>query len=452
MLMPPQTVSRIPTRSREFGACNHHANPFDAGLSGFERLNAGFRRTYRQSANAVRLGTHGGETESDTAATMPLMDNKSFDTSRSTLIGHRLGLVSIIGLWGFYFVIITMRAGITGYPHQVEMVLYRIAVTALAIGSTFLLYLFLERFADRSLRWRIAIAFAAAVPVAAIIAAFNLYLFEFADPLNLFKGEEWEAERELIEEFKALNPWAMWQGYAEAVMSRYFVVIAWALLYMALGYAQIVRQAERRAAIFAQEAQTSQLRALRYQVNPHFLFNTLNVLSSLVMRDRRDEAEQMILNLSTFYRTSLTSEPTDDVSLDEEIRLQRLYLDIEAVRFPERLIIDISIPQSLKGCCVPALILQPLVENAIKYGVSRVRRPVKVAIHAREDNDKLIITVSDDGDPLPEDAPHGTGVGLNNVYERLDARYGEDSSVIWAPTPGGGFLVTLELPINRESC
>lgn len=381
------------------------------------------------------------------------MEAKSFEASRSTLIGHRLGLVSIVGLWGFYFVIITMRAGITGYPHQMEMMLYRIAVTSLAVGLTFLLYLFLERFADRPLRWRIAIAFAAAVPVAAGIAAFNLYMFEFADPLNLFKGEDWAEERALIEEFQALNPWAMWQGYAEAVMSRYFVVISWTLLYMALGYAQIVRQAERRAAIFAQEAQTAQLRALRYQVNPHFLFNTLNVLSSLVMRDRRDEAEQMILNLSTFYRTSLTSEPADDVSLEEELRLQRLYLDIESVRFPERLIIDVSIPQSLNGCCVPALILQPVVENAIKYGVSRVRRPVTVSIHGREENGKLIITVTDDGDPLPQtDAPHGTGVGLNNVYERLDARYGEESNVTWGPRPEGGFAVTLELPINRETC
>ncbi len=380
------------------------------------------------------------------------MDRKPLESPRSTLIGHRLGLMSIIGLWGFYFAVITIRAAILAYPGQASMLLYRVAVTALAVGLTFLLYLFLERFADRPLRWRIPIAFAAALPIAAIIGAFNLYIFEISDPLQLFAGEEWSEERELFAEFRALDPYAMWRGFAEQVMSRYFVVIAWTLLYMALGYAQIVRRAERRAAIYAQEAQTAQLRALRYQVNPHFLFNTLNVLSSLVMRDRRDEAERMILNLSTFYRTSLTSEPADDVSLEEEIRLQRLYLDIEAVRFPERLIIDMSVPQFLNGCCVPALILQPVVENAIKYGVSRVRRPVTVAIHAREENGKLIITVSDDGDAPQKDTPHGTGVGLNNVYERLDARYGEDSNVTWGPKPGGGFLVTLELPINRESC
>lgn len=380
------------------------------------------------------------------------MNGRSLEPSRNAAIGHRLGLVSVLGLWGFYFAVVTIRAAIMAYPGQLEMLVYRVFVIGLAIGLTFLLYLFLERFADRPLRWRIPIAFAAALPFAAMIAAFNFYVFEVLDPLQIFKGEEWEEQREMIEEFQARDPLAMWRGFAEAVLSRYFVVIAWALLYMALGYAQIVRQAERRAAIFAQEAQTAQLRALRYQVNPHFLFNTLNVLSSLVMRDRRDEAEKMILNLSTFYRTSLTSEPADDVQLEEEIRLQRLYLDIEAVRFPERLIVDISIPKSLNGCCVPALILQPIVENAIKYGVSRVRRPVTVSIHAREENGKLIITISDDGDPLPEDAPHGTGVGLNNVYERLDARYGDESNVTWGPGEEGGFAVTLELPINKETC
>lgn len=380
------------------------------------------------------------------------MNGRPPELSRNAAIGHRLGLVSVLGLWGFYFVVVTIRAAVMAYPGQLDMLIYRIVVISVAIGLTFLLYLFLERFADRPLRWRIPIAFAAALPFAAVIAGFNFYVFEVWDPLGLFKGEEWEEQREMIEEFQARDPLAMWRGFAEAVLSRYFVVIAWALLYMALGYAQIVRQAERRAAIFAQEAQTAQLRALRYQVNPHFLFNTLNVLSSLVMRDRRDEAEKMILNLSTFYRTSLTAEPADDVALEEEIRLQRLYLDIEAVRFPERLIVDIAIPKSLNGCCVPALILQPIVENAIKYGVSRVRRPVTVSIHAREENGKLIITVSDDGDPLPADGPHGTGVGLNNVYERLDARYGAESNVTWGPREGGGFAVTLELPINRETC
>jgi len=380
------------------------------------------------------------------------MDNTHPESVRSVNVDRQIGMISIVGFWAFYFTVITVRAAVFGWEGQMGMLAYRVIVTLFAIFLTYLLFLFLERFADRPLRWRIPIAFASALPVAAAIAAFNALIFEVADPMNLFSGEEWEVERQQMQQMLEMDPYAQYRIFVEQVMSRYFVVIAWSLLYMALGYAQIVRRAERRAAIFAQEAQTAQLRALRYQVNPHFLFNTLNVLSSLVMRDRRDEAEQMILNLSTFYRTSLTAEPADDVSLEEEIRLQRLYLDIEAVRFPERLKVEIDVPKALNSCCVPALILQPIVENALKYGVSRVRRPVTIAIRAKEVEGKLIIAIADDGDPMPADGPHGTGVGLGNVRDRLEARYGEDSSATWGPRPEGGFAVRLEMPINRESC
>ena len=176
------------------------------------------------------------------------MNGKLIESPHSTLIGHRLGLVSVVGLWGFYFAVVTLRAAVMAYPGQSEMLVYRVVVTAAAIGLTFLLYLFLERFADRPLRWRIPIAFAAALPVATLIAGINVYIFEIADPLALFKGDEWSEQRELIEEFRALDPLAMWRGFAESVMGRYFVVIAWALLYMALGYAQIVRRADAHRA------------------------------------------------------------------------------------------------------------------------------------------------------------------------------------------------------------
>jgi LytS/YehU family sensor histidine kinase len=191
------------------------------------------------------------------------------------------------------------------------------------------------------------------------------------------------------------------------------------------------------------------LRALRYQVNPHFLFNTLNSLSSLVLTGRREQAERMILNLSTFFRTSLCDDPTVDVPLSEEIYLQRLYLDIEAVRFPERLVVDIDIPERLQSACVPGLILQPLVENAVKYGVSRSKKPVTIRIRASESELGLSLCVEDDGDPLPTpiDRPNGTGVGLQNVRDRLVARFGEAGSCRWGPMPGGGFAVRLSMPM-----
>ncbi len=238
---------------------------------------------------------------------------------------------------------------------------------------------------------------------------------------------------------------------ADQALNGYFFFAAWGALFLALGYAAAVRNAEREAAGYRAAARESELRALRYQVNPHFLFNTLNSLSTLILKDSRDEAEKMILNLSTFFRTSLTADPTEDVVLAEEIRLQRLYLDIETIRFPERLNIEIVVPQALENACVPCLILQPLVENAIKYGVSRAKRPVTVKITAREDSQGLVLSVEDDGEPLGEDARlKGTGVGLKNVSDRLKARFGDEAACRYGPLVNGGFGVTLFMPLIRN--
>jgi len=240
---------------------------------------------------------------------------------------------------------------------------------------------------------------------------------------------------------------------ADQAFNGYFFFIAWGALFLALSYAAAVRNAEREAAGYRAAARDAELRALRYQVNPHFLFNTLNSLSSLVLKDHRDEAERMILNLATFFRTSLTADPTEDVLLSEEIHLQRLYLDIEAVRFPERLIVNIAIPPSLLTACVPCLILQPLVENAIKYGVSRAKQPVTVFIAAREDSHGLVLTVEDDGDPMADAQPtDGTGVGLKNVTDRLKARFGDAAACRYGPLVNGGFSATIFMPLIRHGC
>jgi LytS/YehU family sensor histidine kinase len=219
-----------------------------------------------------------------------------------------------------------------------------------------------------------------------------------------------------------------------------------------MSYATQLRLADRRAAVFEREAQEAQLRALRYQINPHFLFNTLNSLSSLILSQRTDVAERMIMNLSTFFRTTLSADPTADIALEEEIRLQRLYLDIEQVRFPDRLRVETDIPLSLASARVPILILQPIVENAIKYGVARSKRPVTLRISAHEEAGRLHLKVKDDGDTSdPGSDGHGAGVGLKNVCERLVARYGVQAGCFHGPDPQGGFTVHVVLPVVRNA-
>jgi signal transduction histidine kinase len=242
---------------------------------------------------------------------------------------------------------------------------------------------------------------------------------------------------------------------ADTAMSAYFFFVAWCAFYFALAYAAAVREAERRTAGFQAAARSAELRALRYQVSPHFLFNTLNSLSSLVLQGKREEAEQMIQSLATFFRTSLMVDATADVTLSEEIALQRMYLAIEAVRFRDRLKVDIVVPDALEDACVPGLILQPLIENAIKYSVSRTTRPVTLSIVASEDARGLVIAVRDDGeepqivDPF---AASGTGVGLANVRERLAARHGAAASCVHGPLSSGGYSVVLTMPLVRNGC
>lgn len=372
------------------------------------------------------------------------MINLKRDTN--PLVGARLALFSILGFWLFYAIIVTLRAAVMDFPSQGEIALRRMAVVAVGIGVTWLLYLFLRLFDRKSLRHRITAAFIGAIPCAILLAWANYYIFSVYDPINLF--EDQNIGRQLSEINRMLGITIM-QQMAEFAVARYFFMISWALLFIAIGYAREVREIERTAARFAQAAQNAELRSLRYQVNPHFLFNTLNSLSTLIIKNQNDRAESMIQNLSTFYRTSLSNDPLEDVTLAEEVRLQKLYLDIEAVRYPKRLIVNIDIADDLLNYRVPGLILQPLIENAIKYGVSRSSTPVSVDIAAQRLGDNLQISVKDDGEYFPDIQDSGNGIGLANVRDRLETRFGNAASLKCESGQNGGYIATINIPIKN---
>lgn len=371
----------------------------------------------------------------------------NFVKSRKTLVGHQMAFLTIIGFWLFHALIVSLRAAVMDFPAQGELASRRMAVTVIGIMLTWLLYLFLRLFDRRPLGIRVAAAFIASVPCAIAIAIANYYVFNVYDPISLFADPDVGRR---VQEVEALLGLSAWQEIAEISVTRYFFIIAWASLFLALGYAREVREAERKASRFAQAAQDSELRSLRYQVNPHFLFNTLNSLSSLVITGKPKEAEAMIQNLSNFYRTSLSSDPLEDVTLEEEVDLQRLYLDIEAVRYPKRLRTVIDISPELMNQYVPALILQPLVENAIKYAVSRTTRPVTITISAQADGDNMILSVADDGEAMDDSHVGGNGIGLANVRDRLEARYKSAARLDTHAKRGGGYVATLTLPLSHR--
>jgi len=226
------------------------------------------------------------------------------------------------------------------------------------------------------------------------------------------------------------------------------MLFGWCCLFMALVYCFEVSDRERRLAAVREEALGAQMRALRYQVNPHFLFNTLNSIAGLIEEGASPQAERMVLSLSNFLRTTLSLDPLHDVPLAEEIALQKEYLDIERERFSDRMAFTIDMDEDAGDVLVPSLILQPLIENAIKHGVGASKEKVAISLRARREADRLKIAIENDI-PAPsggEWRPVGTGLGLKNVADRLRARFARDGILRSGPVGDGRFRASVELP------
>jgi len=360
-----------------------------------------------------------------TAASFPRADRK-------------VALWSIMGFWSAYYVLNTIRMAVAAEEGQLIMLPKRAIVSLFGIALTLGIYALLRALEGRSVRMLLATAFTAAIPASIAYAICNYVVFNLMAPQETMMRETMHMQ--------AKHGTAM-SEITELAVSWYFFIAAWGVMYVALSYAARMALAERQAALYRAQAQSAQLRALRYQINPHFLFNTLNSLSTMVLKGQNDEAERMIASLANFFRTSLTSDPAADQPLADEIEMQRLYLGIEQVRFPARLIVRVDVPEMLLHLPVPAMILQPLVENAIKHGVARSTQPVTITIRARKAGASLHLSVEDDAKAVSPAAPGGTGVGLTNVRERLAARFDGAASVSATQPAEGGFRVDLMMPV-----
>ena len=255
---------------------------------------------------------------------------------------------------------------------------------------------------------------------------------------------------------KMLNPlsdhgrtWAEMYAPAGLIRGGIFwacILSLWGAACLALLHDREARHRERRMALLQAEAHDAQVRALRYQVNPHFLYNTLSSISTLILEGKAQLAEQMTMCLSAFFRTSLAQDPFQDVRLADELELQRIYLAIEQMRFEDSLKVEFDIPEPLKGALVPSLILQPLVENSIKHGLNEAGKLTVLTITARSVQGRLVLEVGDNG--RGPGGCGGTGVGLGNVQRRLATRFGDSCRFAAGPREEGGFRVRLEMPLQ----
>jgi two-component system LytT family sensor kinase len=395
---------------------------------------------------------------------------------RSRFADWPLALKSILGFWFFYFLTVVARAFLGRDP--VTVLQNRAVTIGVGVILTFAVYAAIRYFGGgKSLRRQALTAGIASFLAAGALAGFLIAVDRYQDkPHDQFQfvssegfqvtevGDQIRIDRPgaspVVVTYPSVNALPGYEQFrmaADAMVSWLFFFAAWSAFYIAMLAQSEAHGAEQRAADAEAAAQTAQLQALRYQINPHFLFNTLNSLSSLVMTGRSDRAETMLLALSTFFRTSLSLDPGANVTLAEEIDLQRLYLDIEKARFPDRLHVEIDVPKELEEARLPALLLQPIVENAIKYGVSKSRKAVVLRIEARHlDDQRMVLEVSNKlknggRDELPAATHEGTGLGLTNVSQRLSARFGSKASCRFGAMTSGGYKVSITMPVETNA-
>ena len=351
---------------------------------------------------------------------------------RSKRVFGRMAIAVILIFWTAQFTTVTASRLLQMPEESWSNVEPRAVVTVCATLLSFLILAVLRAVRGRTLLRRALIAAGLAAAGCCIHTLTNMVVF------MSFNGSNWD-----IPTVEYLI------SYGVSLLDFVWFYSALCVMLLALTYGEDLVENEERIASLQAQANVAQLNALRYQLNPHFLFNTLNSVASLISKKMGAEAETMVVSLSDFLRTTLRMDSGREITLAEEIKLQSLYLDIEKIRFPQRLSVTIDVPEDLHDVCVPNLITQPLIENAIKHGVGRSSAPVHLEVIARDWGGKLSLEIRDDGGNAKNGAPSGTQVGLRNVAERLKLRFGDQGSLTAGGRPEGGFSARILIPLRR---
>ncbi len=233
--------------------------------------------------------------------------------------------------------------------------------------------------------------------------------------------------------------------FHEDVLTYAAIVSVW----YALDFHQRFRDRERRAAELEASLAQARLEALKSQLHPHFLFNTLNGIASLTYENPK-AAHRMIARLSELLRLSLNSQDHQEVSLQSELEFGRRYLELEQIRFGSRLAVEMDIAPETTEACVPNLLLQPLLENAVKHGIAPFASPGRISICSRRERGVLRLRVADNGPglKLADGAAEGHGIGLKNTRARLKELYGDNQRVELKSEADGGLAVEISLPFR----
>ncbi|HEU0134658.1 MAG TPA: histidine kinase [Allosphingosinicella sp.] len=338
-----------------------------------------------------------------------------------------------LGIWVFTFILLLMPVVVsTGRLPQ-----FQVGMTAMVVSIGIVLavplYWVCSRLQDSSTPLKVGGVFGA-VCATAFVFSLSDALFG-ANIIQMFMGEHRippDVINRTVSNFISFSWLYGWLGTT----------------YVILQTNAAIRERDLQLAEARTLAQTAQLTALRLQLNPHFLFNTLNAISSLIVTGRNRDGEAMLARLCVFLRTALVADGRSEVTLGEELETLQTYLEIESIRFGDRLTVEFAAGDDLIEAPVPNFILQPLVENAIKHAVAPTSRPVIVRVGARREGQDLILSVSDNG--LGESGGSGTGVGLDNTRRRLEVIYGARGR-LETLAHDGGFTALIRIPAPPEA-
>lgn len=259
----------------------------------------------------------------------------------------------------------------------------------------------------------------------------------------------------------------LWDDFGGWLFSSIMIFSCWAAFYHGVKFYQLLqyehenllqvaaenREQQLRAAKAETVAHEAQLKMLRYQLNPHFLFNTLNAIAALMATKEVPRAGSMIVQLSDFLRYSLDNDPVRRVTVKEELAALKLYLNIEQTRFAERLELEFDIEQAAEQARIPSLILQPLVENAIKYAIAPMEEGGKITVRAWLEKDYICLEMQDTGPGIksPDGSGDNVGIGLRNTVDRLHEFYADNHTFNLEPGPSGGLKVFMRLPLEKAN-
>ena len=322
-------------------------------------------------------------------------------------------------------------------PPPTDYPVYLAVIALIGMGISLLLLVVFETTWETN-QWIRSFSAVVAIYLAGVlwIAVRSLVFYEFYP-------EEWEKLREGGGPYLA--------AYFKNAMSAGTVMLVWSAVFFGLKYYLLNQEEKRRYLIAVGQAHEAQLKMLRYQLNPHFLFNTLNAISTLILDKETETANHMVTKLSKFLRYSLDNDPMQQVTVAEEMETLRLYLDIEKVRFDERLSLSFDVDERVSDALMPSLLLQPLVENSIKYAISQSIHGGSIAVSASVEGGMLALVVADDGPGLDLNRTlltSSSGVGLANTQDRLRELYGSNQHFRLSDSKPHGLTITIGLPLE----